>query len=68
MLSNLSKYVGESYLEHAESNFAEWYKFSVIELQKNKCGGPLYPSFPQQHGAYGVAKISEGARHTLASM
>jgi len=22
----------------------------VIELQKNKCGGPLFPSFPQQHG------------------
>jgi len=36
---------------------------SVIELQKNKCGGSLYPSFPQQHGpygvVYGVVKISE---------
>jgi len=41
---------------------------AVIELQKNKCEGPLYPSFPQQHGPYGVVKISEGARHTLASM
>ena len=42
----------------------------VIELQKNKYGGPLCPSFPQQHGSYGdgVMKISEGARHTLASM
>jgi len=33
---------------------------TVIELQKNKCGGPLYPSFLQQHGTYGVVKISEG--------
>jgi len=33
----------------------------VIELQKIKCGGPLYPSFPQQHGPYGIVKISEGA-------
>jgi len=33
---------------------------SVIELQKNKWGCPLYPSFPQQHGPHGVVKISEG--------
>jgi len=41
---------------------------AVIELQKNKREGRPYPSFPQQHGPYGVVKISEGARHTLASM
>jgi len=27
--------------------------------------GPLYPSILQQHWPYGVAKISEWARHTL---
>jgi len=31
----------------------------VIELQENKCGGRLYPSFPQQHWSW-VVKISEG--------
>jgi len=32
----------------------------VFELQKNKRGGLLYPSFPQHHGPYGEVKISEG--------
>jgi len=35
--------------------------------QKNKCGGPLYPVFLQQHGPHRVVNIREGARHTLAS-
>ena len=42
--------------------------WSVIELQKNKCGDPLYPSFLQQHGPSGVVKISEWAQHTVTSM
>ena len=33
---------------------------TVMELQKNRCGGPLYPSFLQRHGPYVVEKISEG--------
>jgi len=62
MQSNAVKWKYQKYRDI----FHPWW--SVIELQKNKCGGHLYPSFPQQHGPYEVVKISEGARHTLASM